>query len=872
MLMIKRIRGWKWLLCAILLGSQLLLLGKLATSGSPNCDETAHIAGGLMIWEYGDYSLYCVNPPLTRALSAIPVFLMGTSDGWANLNYDIESRPEFPCGDELVASHPDRWKAFLICGRLMLMPFSLLGGVLCFQWAGRLYGTASAFIALTLWCFCPNTLTWNSVICSDGLATCFGLAAAYSFWRWLRQPRWSKALVAGGMLGLAQLSKMTWIIQFPLWIILWTVCHSCYGSHVSRKMQLTQLLTILLLGAYILNLGYVFDGSFTQLKDYHFVSRTLGSEEADANVRVNGGNRFAHSWLGNIPFPLPEFYIRGVDLQKADFEKAKPSYLFGKWSDHGWWYYYLVGLVLKTPLATLALALVALVSSVVSTRPTHKDSRSSPGGNESNKREILADQMVLVTPAMALFVFVSLQDGFSRHFRYVLPALPFAYIWISRVGRFVTIKHAWVSVGIISLLLWSICSSLTVYPHSMSYFNELAGGPKNGHKYMLSSSFSWSQDVFYLKTWLDDHLKGEVPFVSVNTNISEKDFGIASRGPSPPLLKESSSGSGALVGPVPGWHAVDIQWLCDPRMGYAYFSDFQPVACVGTSIYVYHISVNDAKRVRQKLGLDTFEFFNVRSDQFVRRLAQAARGQGRVTIAIYSDRPVTEAAETNDPLLNWIKSQPEICYKLLDSPSIIDGQLSGFDLVLFPGGNARMQADSLGPIGRKKVQEFVRNGGSYLGICAGAFLASSTFEWGLSLVNSETPTGTCYVKGLGYQKWLDRGGGDAGITISSEGRKIFGESTDTSYQVRFGGGPVFQPGRRTYLPEYVPLAYYTSEVYQFDFQKGTMYGTPAILATPYGSGKVILISPHLESKPELGFALKKSIQALGRSKSDSATE
>jgi hypothetical protein len=53
------------------------------------------------------------------------------------------------------------------------------------------------------------------------------------------------------------------------------------------------------------------------------------------------------------------------------------------------------------------------------------------------------------------------------------------------------------------MLAWSVGSSLWYYPHSLSYFNELVGGPMGGPKHLLDSNIDWGQDLFYLKDWLD---------------------------------------------------------------------------------------------------------------------------------------------------------------------------------------------------------------------------------------------------------------------------------------------------------------------------------------------------------------------------------
>jgi hypothetical protein len=53
----------------------------------------------------------------------------------------------------------------------------------------------------------------------------------------------------------------------------------------------------------------------------------------------------------------------------------------------------------------------------------------------------------------------------------------------------------------LALLTWTVTSSLSVYPHSLSYFNELAGGPKCGPRHLLNSNIDWGQDLFYVGKW-----------------------------------------------------------------------------------------------------------------------------------------------------------------------------------------------------------------------------------------------------------------------------------------------------------------------------------------------------------------------------------
>ena len=121
--------------------------------------------------------------------------------------------------------------------------------------------------------------------------------------------------------------------------------------------QTLQLGMIFILGVYLLNAGYGFDGSFKRLGEYPFVSNTLGGEAAP---EVAGGrNRFVGTWLGALPVPVPRNYLEGIDVQKHDFESHFNSYLRGEWRKQGWWYYYLYALTIKLPLGVWVLALLA---------------------------------------------------------------------------------------------------------------------------------------------------------------------------------------------------------------------------------------------------------------------------------------------------------------------------------------------------------------------------------------------------------------------------------------------------------------------------------------------------------------------------------
>ena len=536
---------------------------------SPVMDEAAHLAAGISHWELGRFRLFKVNPPLVRMVAALPAIASGAKTDWSNYSEGVGARPDFTVMDDFVHANGERVFWLVTLARWALVPIVLLGGYVCYRWARELYGDAAGIMPLALWCFCPNVLAYGQIINADAWATALGVAAGYCFWKWLKDPAWDRALVAGIVLGLAELTKTTWLVLFVLWAVLWIVVRCPWsvvcaaivrsarrqttpkslekgsgfrvqGSGKSRKShdfcnEDAQLVAILTLGVFCINAGYDFEGSGTRLRNYLFVSRPLkGANEAGRAAQI--GNRFAKGWCGWMPVPLPKDYVEGIDMQWHDIEVGKPSYLRGRWRDRGWWYWYLYALALKVPLGTWGLSLLAVGVRAVGCWRVRRDKAGGGAGlphpsplpkgegdsiphvSRLPEREGVArnpkskiqnpkwaDEMVLLAPAVAVLVLVSSQTGFSRYIRYVLPVFPFVFIWISSVARLIAWQRWRVAVVPAALLAWSVGGSLWYAPHWMSYFNELAGGPLGGPAHLIDAQVDWGQDLLYLKRWLDAH-------------------------------------------------------------------------------------------------------------------------------------------------------------------------------------------------------------------------------------------------------------------------------------------------------------------------------------------------------------------------------
>ncbi|WP_010586593.1 ArnT family glycosyltransferase [Schlesneria paludicola] len=522
------------------------LLGYSASRFSPTYLESAFLVSGLAHWEFYRFEPYNVNPPLVRMTAALPVQALGYLSDWSSFFEIPGARTEFPMGEDFIAANGVAVIPLIVSARLVCIPFSLIGAYFAYRWARELYHPNAGLIALVLYIFDPNLLAHGALITPDAACIALGVVAGYTFWQWLRQPTWRQTLFAGMALGAAELTKTSWLILFVLWPTLWAVWrkldparsiasgapqlpdsnspgtpepterivviesglrleqpyHPCSGSKKTLGPPLMQLICILFSGIYLINLCYLFDGTGVALKDFEFVSASLkGNGSPDA-----AGNRFRGTCLGEMIVPLPKQFILGIDSQKKDFEQyTHPSYLRGEWNDRGWWYYYLYGLMVKSPCGTWG-----LLAFVVAVRLF-----------QVNRPVPLRDEIVLLAPALVLMILVSSQSAFSIHLRYVFPMLGFVLIFIAQCGEYIRGWHL-KTIVVLTALVQSVVSAMLVYPNHLSYFNEFVGGQRHGHEHLLGSSVDWGQGLQDAIDWIQLNApSAEVEFMIRKTTLAD---------------------------------------------------------------------------------------------------------------------------------------------------------------------------------------------------------------------------------------------------------------------------------------------------------------------------------------------------------------
>lgn len=133
------------------------LLAWVDLRNAPVSDEASHLAAGVLVWHFGHFDLYPVNPPLVRTVAALPVVCLrpeGAWDEYGERRVDAlpESRPEWSVGIGFVRKNVENAMWHFGWARWACIPLSLIGGYFCWRWAGELYGDWAGAMAVVMWC------------------------------------------------------------------------------------------------------------------------------------------------------------------------------------------------------------------------------------------------------------------------------------------------------------------------------------------------------------------------------------------------------------------------------------------------------------------------------------------------------------------------------------------------------------------------------------------------------------------------------------------------------------------------------------------------------------------------------------------------
>jgi 4-amino-4-deoxy-L-arabinose transferase-like glycosyltransferase len=526
------------LLVLILLAIFLIEGGIALVHMSATGDETHYLGMGRYLlknqrWDLVDALL---QPPLSYYLHSTILLALPLNDELFKIP-DINTR-----GRALMATYPD--DRVLLLARI---PILLLGaglGFLIFLWGKQGYGSNGGLLSLFLYTFHPVILGNSVQITPDLCLTFFTTLAAYLFWVHRDAPDWIHSLAVGGALGLALLSKYSAIllvIAFAALILLPPVLRQFGAAEVPHRWRLRHLALMLAAAVCIVNAGYLFRETLLPLQGNVFRSHLFQFMERTGCIRA-------------IPIPIPLPYLRGMDLQHSVVESGFISYMLGEKALRGWFSYYIIAFLLKTPVPFILLLLLT----------------AWKGRNRLH--------WIILIPAIIFPLYFS-AIKLSRGVRYILPMYPLLCVWIGQLALWMKewrIRPA-IRWGSMTLLAWYAASTIYFSPYHVAYINEIGGGPGNGINLLFESDFDWGQELKGFSKYLKARNIRAFKFGCFSTADLEH-YGIHSE--DLPCENPARPQTGIVAA-----SATAIQaWGC-----YDWLRDYKPVDKVGYTIFVYDI-------------------------------------------------------------------------------------------------------------------------------------------------------------------------------------------------------------------------------------------------------------------------------------------
>ena len=119
-------------------------------------------------------------------------------------------------------------------------------------------------------------------------------------------------------------------------------------------------------------------------------------------------------------------------------------------------------------------------------------------------RQNAVEELALILVPVALIVFMSASTA-QIGVRYVLPILPFLLVSLGRLVVDFRRRSLVYRSTVVVACAWMAVSSLSFYPHYLSYFNELVGSRLHMYKILADSNVDWNQNQYYLEDYLREN-------------------------------------------------------------------------------------------------------------------------------------------------------------------------------------------------------------------------------------------------------------------------------------------------------------------------------------------------------------------------------
>jgi len=491
---------------------------------SLTADEIIHIPAGLSYIKTLDFRLNPEHPPLMKILAGI--FMLPLNPKLPVEHESWEKNDQYKFGEVFFFDvNQDKHDLLLFFARLPMILVGMLLGWVIYQWSSEAFGKTAGLLSLALYTLEPNFLAHSALVTTDVGVAAFLTLSAYLFWKWLKNPHYNLKTITkiGAVFGLTLVAKFTGIYLIPVIAALFLLHLINSRFKVPLFKQVAACTAMFLIAIIVASAFYGF-------------------------------------WEAGT-------YVEGLKRVMRESGEGRNSFLYGEYG-RGWWYYFPLAFVVKMPIPTM---LILLLAAILLCR-TEKDR--------------WFDIACILLPAGLLFG-VFMLNKINIGFRHVLPSLPFLFVFSGSVvrHRLLVNKTDVTKIAAFILIIWLAVETAIIYPDFLAYFNQFSGGPENGYNYLMDSNIDWGQDLKGLKQWIKEK------------NIDKVTLGYF--GQDNPYFREINHDKLKCY-ETTGYLAVSVNILngfrLEDRTCTEWLRKYEPVDNVGHSMLIYKIETAASKQ------------------------------------------------------------------------------------------------------------------------------------------------------------------------------------------------------------------------------------------------------------------------------------
>lgn len=464
--------AWRWGALAIALLAGLLVFSS-SKQQSVTIDEPNHFYCGLEWWQNGSYTAWPENPPLSRAVVALGPYLKGyrvesftpdtlTVNGFFFKSYDLAYFNQANVSDDLF------WV------RIFVLPLFLLSVWVVWVWAQQLAGAQAGFLAVGMYATLPSILAHSGLATTDITFLSTFILMMWLFTRWLSKPSVLNGLWLGLAAASALLAKFSVLVFFPVAALIMIILFLAVGRKTREEPLRDWFLQALKSGAVAVLAMFLMVWAF-----FGFSFGPLGEQPI---IQAGIAEGAFPSVLNQIQVPAPEWFA-GLQLLMSHNAQGHPSYALGGMSFQGFWFFYPLAWLVKTPWPFMLFILLGIIGA---------------WGRWGGSRNWQSMALTVIPIAITLSVMNSHINIGLRHILVVYPlgAVGASAGLLRLVSYFPKFSEGWRRFIPAGLVLWQFTIACFAFPNYLSYFNRF-GGSEPG-SILVDSDLDWGQGLYEL--------------------------------------------------------------------------------------------------------------------------------------------------------------------------------------------------------------------------------------------------------------------------------------------------------------------------------------------------------------------------------------